>query len=271
MSAASLPTIQTLWIGEELTTMERLCAESFIQNGHDFHIYTYGDLRNTPRGIELKDAASIIPPEKIFKYKDHNSYAGFSNIFRYKLLRDRGNVWVDFDVICLRPFDSDADYFFSGVLKEDESRTDDAQVTGMAGQLKTLLGRWSIFLAPSRYQRVGSCVIKAPRNSEIMEYCYRESLKPDPSQLTWGQIGPKLITRAIARFDMWRHVEPPETFAPIKHWDWKNIINGNIDISALQHSRSVHLFNEMWRREGLDKSATFPENSLYEQLKERYL
>ena len=35
---------------------------------------------------------------------DSGSLAAFSNLFRYKLLLERGGWWVDTDVICLRPF-----------------------------------------------------------------------------------------------------------------------------------------------------------------------
>jgi hypothetical protein len=50
----------------------------------------------------------------IFKYKDRNTYAGFSNIFGYKLVYEKGNFWVDMDIISLKPFIFTQDYVFAG-------------------------------------------------------------------------------------------------------------------------------------------------------------
>ena len=99
-----LPIIQSLWIGDRLSTMEKLCISSFLQNVNDFHLYTYDKVKGVPEGTVIKDANEIVPSDMIFKYKEHNSYAGFSNIFRYKLLFDKGGYWVDTDNVCLKPF-----------------------------------------------------------------------------------------------------------------------------------------------------------------------
>ncbi|MGI9297604.1 MAG: hypothetical protein ACR2QC_06880 [Gammaproteobacteria bacterium] len=44
--------INGLWIspdGKPLSNMERLCIYSFCANGHDFHLWAYGDLPNVPK------------------------------------------------------------------------------------------------------------------------------------------------------------------------------------------------------------------------------
>ena len=53
MRAIAHPTnhvIQGLWIGSELSMLERLSIASFLDNGHDYHLYTYGDVRGIPDG-----------------------------------------------------------------------------------------------------------------------------------------------------------------------------------------------------------------------------
>lgn len=52
---AELGIIQTLWIGDSLSSMERLCLSSFFQNGHEVHLYVYSDVANIPPGIIVKD------------------------------------------------------------------------------------------------------------------------------------------------------------------------------------------------------------------------
>ena len=97
--------IQSLWIGTNLSSLERVSIQSFLDHGHQYHLYAYQELANVPAGAVLKDANEIFSASLIFQYKEHKTYAAFSNVFRYKLLLERGGVWADTDVISLRPFD----------------------------------------------------------------------------------------------------------------------------------------------------------------------
>lgn len=107
--------IQSLWIGQKLSVMEQLAISSFLQNGHSFHLYVYNEMQGVPKGTILQDANEIMPSKRIFKYRHHDTYAGFANLFRYKLLVEKGGYWVDTDVVCLRPFSFTADYMFAKV------------------------------------------------------------------------------------------------------------------------------------------------------------
>ena len=95
-----------------MTAIERLSITSFIENGHTFDLYSYGAIQGIPEGTQLRNAAEILPVERVFRYRDHSSYAGFSNFFRYKLLSERGGWWVDLDAVCLKPFDFDDEFVF---------------------------------------------------------------------------------------------------------------------------------------------------------------
>ena len=113
MSADLNKTIQGLWIGPELSLMEQLSISSFLQNGHDYHLYVFDEVKNVPAGTVIRTANEILPEARIFQYKGRPSYAGFSNFFRYKLLLERGGWWADSDTICLKPFDFPDEYVFS--------------------------------------------------------------------------------------------------------------------------------------------------------------
>ena len=239
-----LPVIQSLWIGEKLSIMEKLCISSFLQNGHPFHLYVYDDVKGIPEGTIIKDASKILHPDKIFKYKDHDSYAGFADLFRYKLLLEKGSYWVDTDVICLNSFLHDADYIFASERLIEP--------------------------APDKKIKVTNCVMKAPSDSSILDYCYSESVNKDPKLLKWGQTGPLLLTEAIMKFDMWSYVANPEVFCPVNWWQWDHLIDEVTD-NDLIDAQAVHLWNEMWRRNNTDKSASYNENSIYEQLKKDYM
>lgn len=95
--------IQGLWIGPELSRLEKLCINSFLKNGHEFHLYTYQDVIGIPEKCKIKDANDIIPKDEIFYYSDtKGNPSAFSNMFRYKLLYDLGGYWSDMDMICLK-------------------------------------------------------------------------------------------------------------------------------------------------------------------------
>ena len=244
--------IQSLWIGQKLSVMEQLAISSFLQNGHSFHLYVYDEMQGVPKGTILHDANEIIPSKRIFKYRHHDTYSGFANLFRYKLLVEKGGYWVDTDVVCLRPFPFTADYMFTKVPS----------------------GR-RLFRFSKRY-RITNWFIKAPIGSEIMDYCYHEAAKRNPEELAFGETGPRLITIAVKKFAMQEYVAPLGTFCPIYARQWRQLISGSFIAEwkwrrAMHSSYAVHLYHEMWRRNNVDKSATFPRKSIYEQLQRRYL
>ncbi len=109
--------INGLWIGGSLSPVELLCIRSYINHGHKFHLWTYSDVANIPKhkNITRKNAAEILEEGAVFSYEKGpfpGSYAGFSDIFRYKLLFEHGGWWVDMDTVCLRAFDFPEEYVF---------------------------------------------------------------------------------------------------------------------------------------------------------------
>ena len=45
-----------LWVGDTLSTMERLSIASFLAQGYEYHLYVYQTVSNVPRGTILKAA-----------------------------------------------------------------------------------------------------------------------------------------------------------------------------------------------------------------------
>src|SRR6185369_12125094 len=96
---------QSFWFGENITQYQRLAMKSFVDFGHRYILYAYRKF-GVPAGVELRDAAELLPEPRVFFYGDkagvgRGSVAGFSNLFRYHLLRRLGGWWVDADVVCL--------------------------------------------------------------------------------------------------------------------------------------------------------------------------
>ena len=135
--------------------MERLSLASFLANGHPYHLFVYDNVKHVPAGAIIEDANAVLPASMIFKYKDVDSYAGFSNYFRYKLLLERGGWWVDTDMVCLRPFDFvDDNYVFA------------SEITDLGAEVIT------------------SGVIKAPPGGPLIKFAWETCLSKDPREIS---------------------------------------------------------------------------------------
>lgn len=232
--------IQGLWIGAELSVMERLSVSSFLSNGHEYHLYVYDEMKGIPAGTVVKDASEILPASSIFQYKHQASYAGFANFFRYKLLLERGGWWVDTDVVCVRPFDFAEEHVFA-------------------------TERWG------SEEVVTSGIIKAPAGSPVMAYAWEVCQKKNPQDLVWGETGPKLMGEAVRKFSLERYKQPSRAFCPLEYSDWHKFLEPDFDEVFGPETYAVHLWNEMWRAAGQDKNATYAADCLYERLKREYL
>jgi hypothetical protein len=233
-------TAQSLWIGKRLSVMEQLTIRSFLDHGYSFHLYTYEDVENIPAGTTVRPAEEIVPRTEIFCYQrgyGKGSFAGFANKFRYKLLFDRGGWWTDLDAVCLKPFDFPDEH--------------------VIGYEREPLGEW----------HVNNAMMKAPPASSLMKYCWDSAHAADPSQLRWGQTGPRLLAKAIAEVNIPVRILDPRAFYPVDHWQtWRFIRCRRIP----NDSYSFHLWSSKWRSEGFDPDAVYDPRCIYEQLKKRH-
>ena len=219
--------------------MEKLSITSFLDNGHEYHLYVYDDLPNVPAGTIIKDGNEILPASAIFQYKDRPSYAAFSNFFRYKLLLERGGWWVDSDTVCLRPFDFAEDYVFSSQKNQN-----------------------------GEVPNVGA--LKVPNDSGAMAYAWQVCQTKNPIELVWGEVGPRLIHEVVTRYGLERYLQPHYIFCPVSWEEWHKLLEPYV-AGIHEQAYEVHLWNEMWRLNNQDKEGSYHPECIYEQLKTRYL
>lgn len=249
--------IQSLWIGERLSKLEQLSIQSFLNHNHEYILYAYGNIKNVPEGTILKDADKIISRDQIFKYQNYDSYAGFADLFRYKLLLEKGGFWVDTDIVCLKPFKFYTDYL---IASENAKTIKKNSVTNQPVVIT-------------------NCVLKVPPGSKVMEHCYRIASKKTPDKLKWGETGPYLVHRIFVKYGMTKYIAHPNVFCPINWWEWNKYYQAETEYqlekklgnkSSCSSPHAYHFWNEMWRRSDVDKNGNFPQNSIYEKLKEKY-
>jgi hypothetical protein len=233
--------IQGLWIGKALSVMQQLSIRSFLAHGHRYHLYAYGDIESVPEGTEIKDANLILPESAIFRYREFDSVAGFANFFRYKLLLEKGGWWSDSDLVCLKPFDFEEPYVFSSQVNQ--------------------------FLT---HEEVNNGAMKLPPASDFASYAWDVCKSKDPQLLRWGETGPELVHEGVAKFGLEPYVKSAAAFCPVTFKEWTDILDGDRVWAFGEETFAVHLWNEMWRRDGKDKNAVYSKGCLYECLKRQY-
>lgn len=92
----------SLWIGDRLGPVERACLRSIMGHRHPMVLWCYGRPAGVPDGVEIRDAAEVLPQEAIIRHRS-GSVALFANRFRYELQRRGLGLWVDTDVYLLKP------------------------------------------------------------------------------------------------------------------------------------------------------------------------
>jgi hypothetical protein len=220
--------------------MERLSVRSFLAHGHEFDLYAYGPIRGVPAGVRLRDAAEILPRDRIFLYRGRPSYAGFANYFRYRLLLERGGWWVDLDAVCLRPFD------FVDEFVVASERTREGRSVPSAAFLKA---------------SAGSAVVRA-----LWDACRVK----EPAGITWGETGSRLIAGILPQFGLEVSLQGSEVFCPLEFFEWRRALDPDETWSFPETTRAVHLWQEMWRQGGQDKDSRPPPGCLYDRLQALY-
>jgi len=214
-------------------------VRSFLDKGHEFHLYAYGPIDNVPQGCTLLDAASIAPASSIFTYSrgpGKGSVSAFTNLFRYKLLDEVGGWWVDMDMFCL-----------SAELPE-------------AG----------VVLAREDKRGLNCAIMRFPRAHAALRVAYEEcAARRD--DIEWGDTGPRLLTRLAADFDLVDCIFPESAFYPIHFTQFWIVLDPRRTAYAAEKIRGSvcnHLWNNMLGRMQLDKNVLPPEGSLLRNMYE---
>jgi hypothetical protein len=231
--------VHGLWIGTRLSQLELLCIQSFIFNGHTFILWVYDTLENNiPEGCLVRDADEIISRTRIFNYRNKNqfghgkgSFAGFSDIFRYKVLYDYGGWWADMDVTCLKALDFEPPYVF---------RTHhDLSVVGN--------------------------IMKCPPKSELMKRCYERAVaEVDANNRDWNK-PIQILNDTIEELDLQQYIVE---MSNRDSWnDVRKMITRRKEIP--ENWYVIHWVNEEWRRNGINKDFS-GKKSLLHDLYSRY-
>ena len=245
--------VYALWMGEDLSDLERISINSYLHNDHNVILYIYRNIQNIPDGVDIRDANEIVPysdfeviiddicekgvakeyvpPDKVV----YVAYSIYSDLFRYKLMYKTGGWWSDLDAICLKHYDFGDPYIFCAF--------------------------------PSILYTYAAGIFKVPAKSELMSLCGRDIKILYKHEHFCDKTGPFLISKAIKTLKLDVFGVNYRYFFPFD----QNEIEGLIDGSELpEDCYSVHFFNSTFDiRYG--KRNKFKENSIFEKLRKKYL
>lgn len=84
--------------------------------GHPVRVWSYAPEKLAflvPHGVEVRNADDVMPRALFERIVAGSEIRYFSDIFRYALLYEHGGLWMDSDVIVLRPFPFRGEHFFN--------------------------------------------------------------------------------------------------------------------------------------------------------------
>ena len=252
-----LSPVQSLWVGNNLSELEILSIKSFQKLGHPFILYTYDKVKGIPKGTIVKDGNKIMKKKDLFKFK--TSFLPFSDIFRYKMLYEKGGYWVDLDMIALKPLRFRDPYVFSS------ERT--IQKGPYRNRTKTEISNIGILKAPP----------KSDFYKELFDRCIEEEKKGVKENIQFM----RTMREVLEEYGFEKYVKPAKMFCPLDWWHTKDafyppcckekydVAGYSVD-SVLKKAHCVHMWRSiMFKRHKIDLNDDFSENSMWELLKKK--
>jgi hypothetical protein len=242
-----LELFQGFWHGRPLPILQWACLSSFVEHGHSFDLYTYEDIE-VPSGITLREASKIVPYEDLFIFNNEEykskDLGPFSDLFRFKLLREIGGWWVDIDVLCTANNYPKCDYAWAQELPE------------------LALGT------------IGTSQIKLPRGDPLTIQLY-DACSLMKNKMTFREeIGPKLLSDILAGKKLPKnHWGTSNSFYPLRWIEaitlWLPQFREVISKKA-EEAYFISCWNSMPLYIGLDMEIMPPDGSYLKDAYQRY-
>jgi len=208
--------INSFFYGKKLNKMEELTIVSFLNKNNTFNLFSYSknitDIKD--KNLNIINANEILNEDKFFTYFGFgdcptNSVGGFSDIFRFALLKKIEGWYVDMDVTCLSDF-----------------KTIDSPIV----------------LRPHKTQDVVANIIKC-NNSDFIDYIYNEyNEKIDRNNDNW--VKPlEILKNAVKKFDLQKYIVENGVFGNDDADFLYKIINNNVYELENLPTHAIHWCN----------------------------
>lgn len=233
----------SLWIGGNLSWIEQLCIRSFLDHGHELTLYTYEGVTNAPEGTVVADADGLFPATDFITHRATGSPAYHADVFRYRMIAATGLVWVDMDMLCLRPWRAIDDTPLFGW--EKPGRVVCNAVLRLPASSQTL-ARLNAFCA-SQYP----IPPWFPEDERARLEALRDTGRPvHVGEMPWGVPGPAALTHFLHETGEIAEALPQTAFYPVPFKDRRDLLAPGRELSDRigPDCWGVHLWNRRLRR-----------------------
>jgi len=226
--AAALPQIHCFYevLNDKAEHHDLMAAVvSMRAAGHPVRVWSYSPEKLgflIPHGIELRSADDVLSRRLFDRIVAGSEIRYFSDIFRYAVLYEHGGLWMDCDIVMLRPFPFRGEHFFN------------MQWHG---------GNVGHYICGN--------VIYARQHSPHLRNLYEIAIGRffDARERVFGEVGPKLLSDYFASAEgaaLRKWLFSPVFFNPI---DWTEVDRFDLPLAALadylndERVFGVHLWN----------------------------
>ena len=223
----------SFWHGPSLSAIDIACLLTFVENGFAVTVYSYAPLQNLPEVIRIGDANEIVESRYLssFIVMGRPSLSHFSDLFRYRLFQRTGEVWIDSDLFCQRPFD---------------------------------IPKSGSFFAKETPDSINGAIMRIdpndPRLSEVTRLCEGFA---NGEEFTWGATGPSLVSKVFGD-EVVSTANSVDRFYPI-HWtEWWRPFSPSDREWCEEHcsnTDALHLWNNIVEKSGYWKDLAPPVGS----------
>ena len=235
----TLPHIASFWTGSDLSFVEVLAAQSFLDAGHRFTLYTLDEVANVPKGIEIKNARDILAPGfEVGPGLAHNN-AVYSDIFRLRMIQETGAIWVDMDAYCLRRFVFPSEYVYGNASRQKKGFGIENGVLGLPKDSPCLTSMLDFLLSDQPIPPF----FNGPRRKALSERAQRLE--------SWGvesfkymTTGPRTLDHFVRAYELEVYAMPSTVFYPGPNISSMAILDPSVPDSVyeLEETRSVHIY-----------------------------
>ena len=233
-----LPVCNTLWVGPALGPLERACLGSFVERGHPVRLWTYDAVDGVPAGVELRAADDVVPVAAMEPLRQARAWTVLANYFRYALQRAALGLWVDCDVLCLRPL-PDAPFVFGW---QDERRLNNAVLRLPADH--PIVGDLLAMFETPRF--VPPWARWRHRARYALAYRWRRGF--GVANLRWGTTGPGALTYYTAQRGLTGLASPGDVLYPVGLRDADALLDptpGAVRRLLTPRSLCIHLWHRV--------------------------
>ncbi|WP_245306358.1 hypothetical protein [Roseovarius aestuariivivens] len=235
--------IGMLWVEGPLSYVEVLCAQSFLDAGHHVKLYHYKDVQNVPEGVELVHGDSVLQIDRFIQHGRTGSFALFSDVFRYHLLRQNDRmIWADLDAYCVKPFETPTGHFFGW----ESPHHINGGVLGLPSDSDALAGLMEMtedeFGIPEWFPDEDKTELQRQMDAGTPVHV---------SEMRWGVWGPQAVTHHLHKTGEAKYAFPVEGLYPVSFRDRRLLMRTRtkerIEDMITENTYSVHFYGRRVR------------------------